>query len=186
MKIEPTHIRDVFVIIPEPHEDARGHVVETYREDAFAAVGIQEPLRQLHEVYSREPFIIRGLNLQWDPPMGKLVSVPSGKAFLVAVDLRKGSPTLGKWVGIEASSDNHKALWAPGGFARGALNLEPDTLTLYASSATHDGKPSETAIAWDDPDINIEWPKDGEPKYAKVAQSFKEWLDKSESDNFRY
>ncbi|MBP7770541.1 MAG: dTDP-4-dehydrorhamnose 3,5-epimerase family protein [Candidatus Pacebacteria bacterium] len=186
MKIEPTHIRDVFVVTPEAHEDQRGFVVETYRKDLFEQAGITEPMHQIHHVYSHEPHTMRGLNFQWQPPMGKLVSVARGRAFLVAVDLRKGSPTLGQWFGIEASESNHAALYAPSGFARGALTLEPGTLVKYVSSGVHDGKPAESAITWDDPDINIAWPLTEQPKYPKQAQTLKEWLAHPDSDNFQY
>jgi len=119
--------------------------------------------------------------------MGKLMRVTVGRAFLVAVDIRKGSPTLGKWVGIEASAENRRSVWAPAGFARGFCSLTEPTEIQYKCTGLYNSK-AESAIRWDDPTIGIKWPladvlvseKD------RNARTLEEWLSSPESDNFRY
>lgn len=119
--------------------------------------------------------------------MGKLMRVAVGTAFLVAVDIRKGSPTLGKWVGIEASAENRRAVWAPAGFARGFCAMSDMTEIQYKCTGIYNGK-AESGIRWDDPDLGIEWPtvdvlvsdKD------RNARTLAEWLLASESNNFEY
>src|SRR5579864_7178853 len=116
--IESRHLEDVVVVVPEIFQDGRGFFSETFRADQFAKLGL--PTEFVQDNHSRSVRgVVRGLHFQWDPPMGKLMRVTLGAAFLVAVDIRKGSPTLGQWVGIEASSENRRCVWAPAGFARG-------------------------------------------------------------------
>ena len=186
MKIEPTKLPGVFVVVSEAHEDVRGYVMETFRADLLVPHGAGKPLRQVHDVYSVARNTVRGLNFQYDPPMAKLVRVPVGSAFLVAVDIRKGSPTLGQWVGIEANAENKKALYAPAGFARGAQTLQDNTLVQYYCDEVHDGAAREQAVAWDDPDIAIAWPITEEPQHTKAAPTLKAWLALPESDRFTY
>jgi dTDP-4-dehydrorhamnose 3,5-epimerase len=136
---------------------------------------------------SSQKGVIRGLHFQWDAPMGKLMRVTLGAAFLVAVDIRKGSPTLGKWVGLEVSSENMKQVWAPAGFARGFCALTEKAEVQYKCTAIYNSK-AESAIRWDDPDIGIEWPlkdvllsqKDRE------ARTLTEWLTSPNSEHFVY
>ena len=113
MTIEPTKIQDVYVIIPDVHEDERGFLMETYRKDAFAKLGITYEFVQDNHAYSISRNTVRGLHFQWSPPAAKLMRATHGSVFLVAVDLRKHSPTLGQWVGIESSVENKKQLYAP-------------------------------------------------------------------------
>src|SRR5256885_11893898 len=122
LKIESRHLGDVVVVVPGIFQDERGFFSEVFRADQFEALGL--PTRFLQDNHSASAKgVVRGLHFQWQPPMGKLMRVTRGAAFLVAVDIRKGSPTLGKWVGIEASADNRRCVWAPAGFARGFCAL---------------------------------------------------------------
>lgn len=187
MEIEKTDIEGVMILTPRAHEDERGFFMESYRADALAEAGITHMFVQDNHSLSRSVNTVRGLNFQYDPPMAKLMRVTRGSAFLVAVDLRKDSPTLGKWVGIEANAENKKQLYAPAGFARGFQTLAPDTEVQYKCSAffSHEG---EGEIVWNDLDIAIAWPLAGEPVLsarAANAQSFAEWLSRPESDRFR-
>lgn len=188
MLIEPAHIRDVYVITPDTHNDQRGFFMETYRQDIFDKFGINTIFVQDNHSRSTTKNTIRGLHFQWEPPMAKLMRVTRGKAFLVAVDIRKNSPTLGKWFGIEASEDNKKQLYAPAGFARGFQTLTEITEVQYKCSALYNST-GEGEILWNDIDIGIEWPIKEEPLLSprsKNAPSFKEWLERSESNFFTY
>src|SRR5574337_533513 len=104
-RLESRHLDEVVVVLPESFEDERGFFLETYRADRFAALGLPHEFVQDNHSPSKKG-VIRGLHFQWDPPMGKLMRVTVGSAFLVAVDIRKGSPTLGQWAGVEASAEN--------------------------------------------------------------------------------
>src|ERR1700741_3102673 len=116
--IESRHLRDVVVIVPEVFQDSRGFFSEIFRADQFKSLGL--PTEFVQDNHSRSKRgVIRGLHFQWDPPMGKLMRVTYGSAFLVAVDIRKQSPTLGQWFGLEVSAEDKKQVWAPAGFARG-------------------------------------------------------------------
>src|SRR5579863_10456333 len=119
LQLESRHIGgDVVVIKPLVLGDDRGFFMETYRQDNFRDLGL--PTDFVQDNHSRSTKgVLRGLHFQWEPPMGKLMRVSLGSAFLVAVDMRKGSPTLGKWIGIEASDENRRQVGAPAGFARG-------------------------------------------------------------------
>lgn len=187
MKIETTAISGVYICTPTVHEDDRGFFMESYRADAFEEVGIHDTFIQDNHSRSMKKNTIRGLNFQWQPPMAKVMRVTRGSAFLVAVDLRKDSPTLGKWVGLEATEDNKKQLYAPGSFARGFQTLTGDVEVQYKCSALYSGD-GEAEIAWNDPDIAIAWPLAGEPILSgrsRTAPSFKDWLARPESDIFR-
>ncbi len=109
LKIEKTQIEDVLIVIPEVFEDERGFFMEIYRADQFKELGL--PYEFVQDNHSRSAKgVLRGLHFQWEPPMGKLMRVTFGSAYLVAVDIRKGSPTLGKWVGMEISAKNKKQI----------------------------------------------------------------------------
>lgn len=186
MTIEPTSIEGVFLLRPVVHEDARGFFMETFRSDELSAAGILETFVQDNHSYSREKNTVRGLNFQWEPPMSKIMRVTRGSAFLVAVDIRRDSPTLGKWFGIEGNEENKLALYAPAGFARGFQTLTPDTEIQYKCSAFHDSD-GEGEILWNDPELAIAWPLSGEPvisERSRKAPSFASWLARPESDRF--
>jgi dTDP-4-dehydrorhamnose 3,5-epimerase len=186
IKIESKFLRDVTVVVPEVFRDSRGFFMETFREDQFRAKGL--PVQFVQDNHSRSvKGVVRGLHFQWDPPMGKLMRVSLGSAFLVAVDIRKGSPTLGKWVGIEASAENCRQVWAPAGFARGFCVLSDVAEIQYKCTGIYNNK-AESGIRWDDPEIGIEWPLRDVSLSDKDrnAQTFAQWLLKPESANFTY
>ena len=115
--LESRHLGDVVVLTPRVLSDERGYFMETYRSDEFEQLGLPGHFVQDNHSHSKKG-VLRGLHFQWEPPMGKLMRVTRGAAFLVAVDIRKGSPTLAKWFGLEVSISNKKQVWAPAGFAR--------------------------------------------------------------------
>ena len=184
--VETTPIRDVIVVRPEVFRDQRGFFSEVYRQDKFKPLGLPEVFVQLNHSGSVKD-VVRGVHFQWDPPMGKLMRVPRGEAFLVAVDIRKGSPTLGKWYGIKASEKNALQVWAPAGFARGFCVLSDYAEIQYLCTGIYNNK-GESGIRWDDPRIGIEWPTKSpilSPK-DQSAQMLEEWLGRKESDFFAY
>jgi dTDP-4-dehydrorhamnose 3,5-epimerase len=186
IKIESRLLGDVVVIVPEIFQDARGFFTETFRADQFKALGL--PTDFVQDNHSRSAKgVVRGLHFQWDPPMGKLMRVTAGSAFLVAVDIRKGSPTLGKWAGVEASAENRRQVWAPAGFARGFCALREGTEIQYKCTGIYSNK-AEAAIRWNDPAIGIKWPLDDvtiSDKDRKAA-TLADWLRSPDSDNFQY
>ena len=156
------------------------------RADRFAELGLPTDFRQDNHSRSSRG-VIRGLHFQWDRPMAKLMRVTVGAAFVVAVDIRKGSPTLGQWHGIELSAENKLQVWAPAGFARGFCALADGTEVQYKCTATYNA-PCESGIRWNDPEIGIEWPLGERLLSSKDAgaQTLAEWLARPESDLFRY
>lgn len=187
IRVESTHVGDaVVVLVPEVFRDPRGFFMETFRADTFAELHL--PSTFVQDNHSRSARgVIRGLHFQWAPPMGKLMRVSLGSAFLVAVDIRKGSPTLGQWVGVEASAENGRQVWAPAGFARGFCVLSESAEIQYKCTGLYNGK-AESGIRWDDPEIGIEWPVRNPSLSDKDrhAQSFAQWLARPESDYFPY
>jgi dTDP-4-dehydrorhamnose 3,5-epimerase len=160
--------------------------METYREDQFRELGLPGAFVQDNHSYSKKG-VVRGLHFQWEPPMGKLMRVTRGSAFLVAVDLRLASPTTGKWVGVEATADNKKQVWAPASFARGFCALTDDVEVQYKCTGTYNGK-AESAIRWDDPEIGIEWPvRDAiVSEKDRSALTLAQWLASPNSKQFVY
>jgi dTDP-4-dehydrorhamnose 3,5-epimerase len=186
VKIESRKLGDVVVIVPDIFQDARGFFMETFREDQFKDMGL--PYHFVQDNHSRSTKgVIRGLHFQWDPPMGKLMRVTSGSAFLVAVDIRKGSPTLGQWTGIEASAENRRQVWAPAGFARGFCVLSDVAEIQYKCTGIYSSL-AESSIRWNDPKIGVDWPVI-DPSISEKdrnAQSLDEWLTREESNQFFY
>src|SRR5579862_4725356 len=186
IKIESRFFRDGAVLVPDVFQDSRGFFMETFREDQFLKHGL--PTHFVQDNHSRSAKgVVRRLHFQWDPPMGKLMRVSQGSAFLVAVDIRKGSPTFGKWVGIEASAENRRSVWAPAGFARGFCALTDPTEIQYKCTGIYNSK-AESAIRWNDPRIGIEWPLTDVVVSEKDrnARTLEEWLASPESDNVSY
>jgi len=184
--IESTAIDEVKIVVPAPFRDDRGFFMEVYRQDVFAELGLPDRYVQLnHSRSSRN--VVRGLHFQWEPPMGKLMRVTQGRAFLVAVDLRVGSPTLGKWVGLDATADAPRQLWAPASFARGFCVLSDYAEIEYLTTGTYN-KGAESGILWNDPAIGVEWPVSEPILSAKdeSAQTLAEWLARPEAANFQY
>jgi dTDP-4-dehydrorhamnose 3,5-epimerase len=179
-------LNGLLVLQPEAFEDERGFFMETYRKDQFTELGIHEEFVQDNHSRSSKG-VLRGLHFQWEPPMGKVMRVTQGEAFLVAVDIRKGSPTLGQWHGEIVSAANKKMVWAPAGFARGFCTLSDFAEIQYKCSGLYSNK-AESGILWNDPEIGIIWPIDN-PQLSdkdKVAQTLEEWLATENSNNFQY
>ncbi len=156
MQFEPLEIADVVLITPKVFGDARGFFMETWQRERFAEAGIHADFVQdNHSLSGRN--ILRGLHYQIKQPQGKLVRVVSGAVFDVAVDIRQGSPTFGKWVGRIISAENKQMLWIPPGFAHGFYVISKEAEFLY--KVTDYWAPEhERCIIWNDPDIGIEWP----------------------------
>ncbi|MCS7076209.1 MAG: dTDP-4-dehydrorhamnose 3,5-epimerase [Bacteroidia bacterium] len=159
MKIHTTPIPDVWVIEPQVFSDSRGYFFESYHRDKFKQLGINANFIQDNESLSHKN-IVRGLHFQAPPyAQGKLVRVAQGKVYDVCVDIRKNSPTYGKYFGIELSAENHLMLWIPEGFAHGFSVLEDNTLFLYkCTNIYHRG--TEGGILWNDPTLGIDWKVD--------------------------
>ncbi len=188
IRIESRFFRDVAVLIPDIFQDSRGFFMEAYREDQFKSLGL--PYHFVQDNHSRSACgVVRGLHFQWDPPMGKLMRVTSGHAFLVAVDIRRGSPTIGRWVGIEASAENRRQVWAPAGFARGFCVLSEFAEIQYKTTGLYNSK-AESGILWNDPTIGIEWPLPAAEislsEKDKRAQTLAQWLASPSSERFTY
>ena len=185
-KVEKTEIRDLIIITPEIFKDDRGFFTESYRKDKFSEFGLDIEFVQDNHSRSAKG-VVRGLHFQWEPPMGKLMRVTQGAAYLVAVDIRIGSPTFGKWIGVEASVENRKQVYAPAGFARGFCVLSEFAEIQYKCTGIYSNK-TESGIRWNDPAIGIEWPVNNPilSKKDEVAQTLAEWLQKQESKNFVY
>jgi dTDP-4-dehydrorhamnose 3,5-epimerase len=186
-KLEKTVLRDLVVITPEIFQDERGFFTETYRKDKFAELGLDvEFVQDNHSKSARN--VLRGLHFQWEPPMGKLMRVTQGSAFLVAVDIRIGSPTFGQWVGVEASVENRKMVYAPAGFARGFCVLSESAEIQYKCTGVYTSTKSESGILWNDPAIGIKWPTDTPilSKKDEVAQTLAEWENHPDANNFKY
>jgi dTDP-4-dehydrorhamnose 3,5-epimerase len=151
-----TRIPDVVLIKPRVFGDPRGYFLESWKESAFEAAGL--PLRFVQDNHSHSgQWVLRGLHYQVRHPQGKLVRVTRGSVFDVAVDVRRGSPTYGQWVGAELSDSNHHMFWVPPGFAHGFLTLTEDVDFLYKCTDIY-APEHERVISWNDPSINIEWP----------------------------
>ena len=186
LKIESRHLGEVVVLIPEVFQDERGFFMETFRTDQFEALAL--PTNFVQDNHSRSvKGVLRGLHFQWDPPMGKLMRVTVGTAFLVAVDIRKGSPTLGKWFGVEVSAENKRQVWAPAGFARGFCVLSEVAELQYKCTGIYNSK-GESGILWNDPQIGVEWPVKNPILSGKdeKAQTLSQWLASPGSANFKF
>jgi dTDP-4-dehydrorhamnose 3,5-epimerase len=187
LSLESTHIGgDVVVIVPKVLGDDRGFFMETYRSDNFRDMGL--PTEWVQDNHSRSSKgVLRGLHFQWEPPMSKLMRVTRGAAFLVAVDIRKGSPTLGQWFGMEVSAESKKQVYAPYGFARGFCALTDECEVQYKCTGIYSSS-AESGIHYGDPAIGIEWPIADPTVSAKdaSAQSLKEWLASPLSTNIVY
>ncbi len=184
IRTEATPLDVAVVVTPESFEDQRGFFYEAFREDVYREAGLPIRVVQLNHSKSAKG-VIRGLHFQWEPPMGKLMRVTQGRAFLVCVDLRVDSPTLGKWFGREFDAAKKQALWAPASFARGFCALTDAVEIEYLCTGTYNG-PCESGILWNDPAIGITWPiKD--PTLSdrdRAAQTLAQWLARPESRRF--
>ena len=186
LQIESRPLGDICVLAPQVFQDERGFFTEVFRADQFKLLGLPyEFVQDNHSGSVRG--VLRGLHFQWEPPMGKLMRVTRGTAFLVAVDIRKGSPTLGKWFGMELSAESRKQIWAPAGFARGFCVLSDYAEIQYKCTGIYNNQ-GESGIRWDDPEIGIQWPLTDVQLSEKdrKAQTLKQWLSSPQSDHFTY
>lgn len=159
MKVIETAIAGPLIIEPRVFGDARGFFMETWNAQVFAEAGLD--LAFVQDNHSRsQKGVLRGMHFQNPGPQGKLVRVVSGAVFDVVVDLRRSSPTFGKWVGVELSAENKRMFWVPEGFAHGFLTLEDNTDFLYKCTAAY-APQSEHTLMWDDPAVGIAWPASG-------------------------
>lgn len=156
MKVIPTELPGVLIIEPQVFGDARGFFLETWNAPRYAAAGI--PIAFVQDNLSRSVRgTLRGLHFQEPDPQGKLVHVVEGAVFDVAVDVRRGSPHFGRWVGVELSLENKRQLWVPPGFAHGFCVLSAHAAFVYKCTALY-APQSDRGIAWNDPDLEIAWP----------------------------
>lgn len=159
MRFIPTIIPDVIMIEPKVFADERGFFLEIYQKQRFVEAGMPYDFVQDNHSKSQQG-VLRGLHYQIQQPQGKLVRVISGEIFDVAVDIRKHSPTFGKWVGDYLSAENKKMLWVPAGFAHGFYVTSLDAEVIY--KATDYYAPQwERTILWNDPAIHVDWPLQG-------------------------
>ncbi|MEQ5186279.1 dTDP-4-dehydrorhamnose 3,5-epimerase [Providencia alcalifaciens] len=167
MKVIETNIPDVKIIIPQVFGDERGFFMETWQQEKFEKLVTGKPTSFVQDNHSKsKKGILRGLHFQRENTQGKLVRVISGEVFDVAVDVRKNSPTFGKWTGVYLSSENAKQLWIPEGFAHGFYVTTEEAEFVYKCTDYYNPH-SEVTIAWDDPLINIEWPINTSPKLSQ-------------------
>jgi dTDP-4-dehydrorhamnose 3,5-epimerase len=173
-----TKLDGVVLLEPQVHGDERGFMVETYRQDAWAELGVDVEFVQ-HNHSRSSKGTLRGLHFQTEPGQAKLVRCPRGTIFDVAVDLRRDSPTYGQWEGYELDDRSHRQLFVPAGFGHGFAVLSEVADVSYLLSNLYDPA-TEAGIAWDDPDVGVEWPVDDPllserdkraPRLAEVADS---------------
>jgi dTDP-4-dehydrorhamnose 3,5-epimerase len=156
MQFLDTGLAGVTLIEPDVHQDARGFFLETWHERKYAEAGIHGPFVQDNHSHSGRG-TLRGLHAQLRRPQGKLVRAVEGEMFDVAVDIRPGSPGFGRWVGFVLSGANFRQLWIPPGFAHGFCVLSERVHVEYKCTEFYD-REDEVAIAWNDPQVGIEWP----------------------------
>jgi dTDP-4-dehydrorhamnose 3,5-epimerase len=163
MKATPLKIPDIVLIEPKVFGDERGYFFESFNQAAFnQAIGYEVQFVQDNHSKSQKG-VLRGLHYQLPPKaQGKLVRVVQGEVFDVAVDIRKDSPTFGQWVGVILSAENKRQLWIPAGFAHGFITLSESAEFLYKTTDYY-APEYERCIAWNDPEIGINWPLDQTP-----------------------
>jgi dTDP-4-dehydrorhamnose 3,5-epimerase len=165
MKVIQTEIPGPLIIEPKVFGDERGFFLETYRSKAYAEVGLPERLVQDNQSYSRRG-VLRGLHIQHPHAQGKLVQVFAGEVFDVAVDVRRDSPSFGRWVGVSLSGENKRQFWVPPGFAHGFLVTSETALFAYKCSDYYHPE-TELSLRWDDPAIGIQWPIEAPPELSR-------------------
>ncbi len=156
-----TAIPDVFMVAPKVFGDDRGFFLESYNRRSMAALGIDFEFVQDNHSRSAKG-VLRGLHYQIQQPQGKLVRVVAGEIFDVAVDIRRSSPTFGKWVGMTLSAENKRMAWVPPGFAHGFYVTSDSAEVLYKATDYY-APEYERSLLWNDPALGIEWPLSGEP-----------------------
>lgn len=156
MNVSQTSLPGVLLIEPKVFRDDRGFFLETYHAVRFREAGIDAEFVQDNHSRSARG-VVRGLHYQEPKPQGKLVRCTRGALFDVAVDIRRGSPTFGRWYGVELSEQNQRMLWIPPGFAHGFCAIEDGSDLVYKCTELYDGS-ADRVILWNDPAIGIEWP----------------------------
>jgi len=159
VNVIPTDIEGLVIIEPRVFGDDRGFFMESWNRQIFADLGLDLDFVQDNHSRSAKG-VLRGLHYQQPNPQGKLVRVTAGRAWDVAVDLRAGSATYGKWAGVELSAENKRMFWVPPGFAHGFVSLEDGTDFLYKCTAFYTPA-NEHSLMWNDPEVGIEWPLEG-------------------------
>lgn len=157
LTVADTPLPGVLLIEPSRFEDARGWFAELWNEERYRAAGLDFAFAQDNVSFSRQG-VLRGMHYQWPKGQGKLVSVLTGAVFDACVDVRVGSPAYGRWFGSVLSGENRRQLWIPEGFAHGFLVLSVTALVHYNCTVPYDAA-SDRAVAWNDPDVGIEWPQ---------------------------
>ena len=178
MKTFDTTLTDVWILEPRVFGDARGWFMETFNAETFRRLGLPEIWAQDNHSYSTAG-VVRGLHYQLVEPQGKLVRCTRGRILDVAVDIRRGSPTFGKWTGVELSAENKRMLYVPPRFAHGFAVLSEDAEVLYKCTTPWHAA-SDRSLLWNDPDIGIDWgiadpqlsPKDAAGKPLREAEVF--------------
>ncbi len=176
MRVTPTSLPDVLIVEPDVFRDSRGFFLETFHAERYAQHGIPGPFVQdNHSCSGRHT--LRGLHWQTHQPQGKLVRVIQGEIFDVAVDIRPGSPTCGRWISVVLSADNFRQCFIPEGFAHGFCVLS-DTAQVEYKCTTAYHRASERGIMWNDPDLAIEWPVETPilSDRDRSHRTFAEWL----------
>ncbi len=158
LDVRPLALPEVLLIIPARHGDSRGFFSETYSKQMLAAAGFDKPFVQDNHSLTSEKGTLRGLHFQRAPHMqDKLIRVTRGAVFDVAVDIRRGSPSFGRWVGAKLSAENWRQMLVPAGFAHGFVTLTQNAEVQYKVTSEY-APESEGGLAWDDPDVGIDWP----------------------------
>lgn len=170
LTVVQTELPGVLIVEPRVYRDPRGFFMETFHGKKYAAVGIPERFVQDNYSHSQKG-ILRGLHYQLKQPQGKLIYVVHGAIYDVAVDIRLGSPTFGKWVGVELSSENKKQLYIPEGFAHGFCVLSDIADVMYKCTDYY-APEDEYGILWSDPVINISWRLEGAPVLSDKDKAF--------------
>ena len=170
MKVIKTEIPDVLLLEPRVHQDERGFFLESYNRRAFSdATGLDVDFVQDNQSFSVRN-VLRGLHYQVRQAQGKLVHVIAGEIFDVAVDLRRRSPTFGKWIGTTLTGAGHRMIWIPAGFAHGYLVLSEHAIVFYKTTDFY-APEHERTILWKDPALAIRWPLEGEPMVSDKDRS---------------
>jgi dTDP-4-dehydrorhamnose 3,5-epimerase len=162
VKVWPSDIPEVLLLEPRVHQDERGFFLESYNRRTFEqATGLDVEFVQDNQSFSVRN-VLRGLHYQILQPQGKLIQVMAGEIFDVAVDLRRSSPTFGKWIGVTLAGGSHRMLWIPQGFAHGYIVLSEHAIVFYKTTDFY-APEHERTILWNDPALGIKWPLEGEP-----------------------
>ncbi|HEY0286017.1 MAG TPA: dTDP-4-dehydrorhamnose 3,5-epimerase [Pseudomonas sp.] len=176
MKVTASEVPDVLIIEPKVFGDERGFFYESFNAKAFAEqTGVTAQFVQDNHSRSQKG-VLRGLHYQVEHAQGKLVRVTAGEVFDVAVDIRRSSPTFGRWVGVHLSAQNARQLWIPPGFAHGFLVLSDDAEFLYKTTDYYTPS-AERCIRWDDPELAIDWGVSAPPKLSAKDQDGKRFKD---------